>query len=145
MSYSIKVKVYQTNTNAFFQLIEKGVWHYADGGVWTEQSDIHKLTMGGSGTSGILRFKTEQGKEAFFVALGVHNCKPWVDIITGLANDITGVRALPEYYNGTNPDREHSREAQRTNQEVLNADRRKIGARYAVSDGKDLELHIIIG
>ncbi|KAK6071019.1 L-lactate dehydrogenase (FMN-dependent dehydrogenase) [Seiridium cupressi] len=124
---------------------QKAVWHYTDGGVWTEEDGTHKLTMGGSGTSGLLRFKTEQGKEAFFVAMGVHNYKPWIDIITGLANDVTGVRALSEYYNGTHAERERSREAQSTSQEILNADHRKIGARFAVSDGKNLELHIIVG
>ncbi|KIK57114.1 hypothetical protein GYMLUDRAFT_229808 [Collybiopsis luxurians FD-317 M1] len=145
MSYTITVKVYQTNPNAFFQLVEKGVWYYANGGTWSETDGVHKLTMGGSGTSGILRFRTEQGKEAFFVALGVHNYKPWVDIITGLADDVTGVKALPEYYNDTNPERVKSREAQRTSQEILNAQGRTVGANYTVTSGNNLEMNIILG
>jgi hypothetical protein len=144
MSYSIKVRVFQTNTNAFFHIVEKGVWHYANGGTWNETNGILTLTMGGSGTSGILRFMTEQGKEAFFVAMGVHNYKPWVDTITGLGDDITGVKALPEYYTGTN-DRTRSREAQRTSQSILNVDRRTISTKYRVAEGNNLELDIVIG
>lgn len=145
MSYTIKVRVYQTNENAYFRIVEKGVWHYANGGTWNDENGALLLTMGGSGTSGILRFMTEQGKEAFFVAMGVHNYKPWVDTITGLADDVTGVKALPEYYNNTNPERCRSREAQRTGQTILNIDRRNISTKYRVAEGHNLELDIIIG
>ncbi|KAK6519862.1 hypothetical protein TWF506_000156 [Arthrobotrys conoides] len=145
MSYAIKVRVYQTNENAYFRVVEKGVWHYANGGIWTEQDDALLLTIGGSGTSGIIRFQTEQGKEAFFVAFGVHNYKPWLDIITGLGDDITGVRALPEYYNNSNPERVKSREAQRTSQSILNIDHRTIAAHYKVAEGHELELNIVLG
>ncbi|KAI2612205.1 lectin [Hypoxylon fragiforme] len=149
MSYSIKVRVYQTNTNAFFTLVESGCWHYASGGTWDCSSppcsSSLTLSMGGSGTSGMLRFRTEQGKEAFFVAMGVHNYKPWVDVVTGLANDVTCVSALPEYYNDVNPVRCKAREAQRTSQTILNADHRKISANYCVTEGKELQLNIVIG
>ena len=64
MGYTIRVCGYQTNTNAFFHIVEKGCWHYANGAQWTEQDGVLTLTMGDSGTSGMLRFKTEQGKEA---------------------------------------------------------------------------------
>ncbi|KAH7251534.1 Cytolysin/lectin [Fusarium tricinctum] len=144
MSYTIKVRVYQTNTNAFFHIVEKGCWHYANGAQWTEQNGILTLSMGGSGTSGMLRFKTEQGKEAFFVALGVHNYKPWVDTVTGLSDEVTCVKALPEYY-GNASDRTRSRESQRTEQTILNIDRRNISTKYKVKEGNNLELDIIIG
>ncbi|KIK57113.1 hypothetical protein GYMLUDRAFT_87113 [Collybiopsis luxurians FD-317 M1] len=145
MSYSIKVKVYQTNTNAFFQLVEKDVWYYANGGVWNESDGVHKLSMGGSGTSGMLRFRSEQGNEAFWVAQGVHNYKPWVDIVTNLTNDYTGVKGLPEYYGSTVPGRAQAREAQRTSWQAVNAQGRKITANFTVSSGNNLELNIIIG
>ncbi|CAM1505799.1 Fc.00g114360.m01.CDS01 [Cosmosporella sp. VM-42] len=145
MSYTIKVRVYQTNANAFFRIVEKGVWHYANGGTWTDQDGLLTLTMGGSGTSGMLRFMTEQGKEAFIIAMGEHNYKPWLDIVTGLADEVTCVKALPEYYNDTNPERVRSREAQRTSQSILNIDRRTIAANFRVADGKNQELDIIIG
>ncbi|KAG5655444.1 hypothetical protein KAF25_000693 [Fusarium avenaceum] len=144
MSYTIKVRAYQTNTNAFFHIVEKGCWHYANGAQWTEQDGVLTLFMGGSGTSGMLRFKTEQGKEAFFVALGVHNYKPWVDTVTGLGDEVTCVKALPEYY-GNASDRTRSRESQRTEQNILNIDRRNISTKYKVKEGNNLELDIIIG
>lgn len=145
MSYSIKVRVYQSETNTWFKIVEKAVFYYGNGGVFSEQDGVNTLTIGSSGTSGLLRFKTEQGKEAFFVAFGVHNYKPWLDIITGLADDVTGVKALPEYYNNVNPERVKSREAVRTRQSILNIDRRTIAAEYKVTEGKNLELAIIIG
>ncbi|KAJ4320909.1 hypothetical protein N0V84_005613 [Fusarium piperis] len=139
----IQVRVYQNNTNAYFHIVEKGCWHYAKGAEWSEHNGIQTLTMGDSGTSGMLRFKTEQGKEAFFIAMGVHNYKPWVDIVTGLADDVTCVKALPEYY-GNASERTRSRESQRTEQSILNIDRRTIATNYKVSQGNDLELDIII-
>lgn len=145
MSYSIQVRVYQTNNNAFFRIVEKGVWYYANGGTWSDKDGDLTLAMGGSGTSGVLRFMTTEGKEAFFIAMGVHNYKPWVDIVTGLADNVTGVKALPEYYNDTNPTRVQSREAQRTSQSILNIDNRNISAAYKVSSGNNLELDIVIG
>uniref|UniRef100_A0A8H7KE33 Lectin n=1 Tax=Bionectria ochroleuca TaxID=29856 RepID=A0A8H7KE33_BIOOC len=145
MSYSIKTRVYQTNTNAYFHVVEKGVWHFANGGTWSDQNGILTLTMGGSGTSGMLRFMTEQGTEAFFIALGVHNYRPWVDIVTGLANNVTCVRALPEYYDSKHSVRCASREAQRTSQSILNIDHRTISVEYKVAEGHNLELNIVIG
>jgi hypothetical protein len=144
MSYTVQVRIYQTSTNAFFHVVEKACWHYANGSQWLEQNGMYTLTMGNSGTSGMLRFKTDQGKEAFFVALGVHNYKPWVDIVTGLADDVTCVKALPEYY-GNASDRTRAREAQKTELSILNADRRNISARYRVREGNNLQLDIVIG
>ncbi|KAM0425953.1 hypothetical protein ACHAPT_008892 [Fusarium lateritium] len=144
MPYTIKVRVYQTNPNAFFHIVEQGCWHYAKGATWSDHDGLLTLTMGDSGTSGMLRFKTEQGKEAFFIAMGVHNYKPWVDIVTGLADDVTCVKALPEYY-GNSSERTRSRESQRTEQSILNIDRRTIASKFRVAQGNDLELDIIIG
>ncbi|RSL91432.1 hypothetical protein CEP52_014255 [Fusarium oligoseptatum] len=143
MPYTIKVRVYQTNPNAYFHIVEKGCWHYGKSCEWSEHNGVLTLTMGESGTSGMLRFKTEQGKEAFFIVMGVHNYKPWVDTVTGLADDVTCVKALPEYY-GNASDRTRSRESQRTSQSILNIDRRTIATEYKVSQGNDLELNIII-
>ncbi|KZV96848.1 hypothetical protein EXIGLDRAFT_764915 [Exidia glandulosa HHB12029] len=69
MSYTIIVKVFQTNPNAWFEVIESTVWHYANGGSWTKANDKYVLTMGSTGTSGILRFQS--GDQYFIVALGV--------------------------------------------------------------------------
>ncbi|KAF6743564.1 fruit body lectin [Ephemerocybe angulata] len=145
MSYSITVRVYQRNPNAFFKIVEKGVWHYANGGTWSDKDGVQTLTMGGSGTSGMLRFMTEGGKEAFFVAMGVHNYKRWVDVITGLADDITCVKAMHEYYDNSNPPRAQAREAQRTEISILNLQSRTIAAKYSVAEGNNLVLDIVIG
>lgn len=93
MTYTITVRVYQSNPNAFFEIVEKTVWNYANGGTWTVKDDRQVLTMGGSGTSGILRFVS--GEERFIVALGVHNYKRWVDVSTGLAPNQTATNAHP--------------------------------------------------
>jgi hypothetical protein len=93
----------------------------------------------------MLRFMNEQGKEAFYIALGVHNFKRWVDIVAGLPNDVTCVRALPEYYNASNTIRVQSREAQRISQSITNINGRIISVNYRVPEGNDLELDIMIG
>ncbi|KAK2596099.1 hypothetical protein QQS21_006446 [Conoideocrella luteorostrata] len=145
MSYNIQVRIYQSDIHNFFHVVERGVWNYANGGSWTEQDGALKLAMGGSGTSGILRFKPENGDEAFFVIAGVHNYKPWVDIVTGLANNVTGASALPEYYNNTHAERVKAREAQRTTCSVYNVARRTISATFKSGEGHDLALDIVIG
>jgi Fungal fruit body lectin len=71
MTYTVAVRVYQTNPNAFFNVVEKTAWHYANGGTWSESNGAFALTMGGSGTSGTLRFVADTGE--IFVVLGVHN------------------------------------------------------------------------
>jgi len=145
MSYTITVRLYQSNPNAFFKVVEMGNWHYANGGTWSQTDGVLKLTMGGSGTAGMLRFMTEEGKEAFFVAMGVHNYKPWLDVVTGLADDITVVRVLNEYYDGNNPPRVAARESHRQTASILNIDNRNISAEYTDNEGNDLKLVIIIG
>ncbi|KAI1051028.1 hypothetical protein LB506_010948 [Fusarium annulatum] len=102
MPYTVKVRVYQTNQNAYFRVVET-----------SESNGVLSLYMGDSGTAGLLRFKNEEGKESFSVAIGVHVYKPWLDIITGLADNITGAQSLPEYY-GETTDKTKRREATKT-------------------------------
>ncbi|KAF8434250.1 lectin [Terfezia claveryi] len=141
MSYTISVRIYQTNTNAFFQLVEKTVWNYANGGTWTEANDEHILTIGGSGTSGTLRFSSDTG-ERFLVALGVHNYKRWGDIVTGLSTDQTGVVLNAEYYNSV---RSFAREKQLSTYTVTSGQGRKFTVTYTVAEGNNLRANIIIG
>lgn len=145
MSYTVKTRIYQTGIPAYFNLLETGVWHYARGGQWADLSTTPTLTMGTSGTSGILRFRTEDGREAFFVAVGVHNWKPWVDIVTNLEDHDTGVKCLPEYYVGDKVERVRAREAQRGEWKATNNKGRVIKARFRGTEGHELELDIIIG
>lgn len=144
MSYKITVRVYQTNPNAFFHSVENSVWNYANGGTWSEVDGQQVLTMGGSGTSGTLRFVSDSG-ENFIVAMGVHNYKRWGDIVTNLQNDQTGVIINPQYYSNQNPDREKAREAQLVEYNVKNAKGRNFEIKYTVSDGNNLAANIIIG
>ncbi|PPQ81531.1 hypothetical protein CVT25_013327 [Psilocybe cyanescens] len=53
--------------------------------------------MGGSGTSGIVRFASDSG-ENFAVVLGVHNYARWCDIVTDIPTTQTATTLQPIYY-----------------------------------------------
>ncbi|KAF8999150.1 fungal fruit body lectin [Cyathus striatus] len=142
MSYKITVRVFQTNPNTFFRVVEKTVWKYANGGTWDEVNGQHVLNMGGSGTSGTLRFVADNG-ENFIVAVGVHNYKRWGDIVTNLSNEQTGVVINPEYYSVK--EREQARERQLVSYNVKNAKGRNFAVTYTVAEGNDLQCNVIIG
>jgi hypothetical protein len=144
MSYSITAQIYQTNTNAFFRVVEKTVWHFANGGTWSEVDGTHVLNMGGSGTSGSLRLVSDSG-ENFIITLGVHNYKRWGDIVTNLGNGQTGVVINPQYYEGDHPERAKARERQLTSYSVSNNKGRKFSFNYTVADGNNLKVNIVIG
>ena len=144
MSYTITARVYQTNTNAFFNVVERTVWNYANGGTWSEVDGAYVLTMGGSGTCGSLRFLADTG-ENFIITLGVHNYLRWGDIVTNLTNEQTGVIITPQYYSDANPDRERQREKQLTTYNVSNLKGRSFAFNYTVVDGNNLTVNIIIG
>jgi hypothetical protein len=144
MSYTIIAKVYQTNQNAFFHVVEKTVWKYANGGTWGEVDGCHLLTMGGSGTSGSLRFVSDTG-ENFIVTLGVHNYKRWGDIVPNLTHEETGVVITPQYYSDKHGDREKQREKQLTTYSVKNSKGRSFSLHYTVTEGNNLKVNIVIG
>ncbi|KAG8989612.1 hypothetical protein FRB94_001006 [Tulasnella sp. JGI-2019a] len=143
MSYKITVKVYRTNPNNFFDNVERTVWKYANGGTWTELGDELVLNMGGSGTSGSLRFLANDG-ESFVATFGVHNYKRWCDIVTNLSNEQTAMIINAEYYDGTK-DRAAAREAQRANYSVSNSKGRKFTINFTQAEGNDLKADLIIG
>ncbi|KAH9995931.1 lectin [Russula compacta] len=144
MSYTITAKVYQTNTNAFFRIVEKTVWKYANGGTWSEVDDQQVLTIGGSGTSGSLRFVSDTS-ENFIITLGVDGSKRWGDIVTNLTSSETGVVINPQYYDSNYPDREKQRTAQLTSYSVANSEGRKFAFNYTVTEGNSLAVNIVIG
>ncbi|KAI0312128.1 fungal fruit body lectin-domain-containing protein [Amylostereum chailletii] len=144
MSYTITVRVYQANTDAFFKIVEKTVWKYANGGTWAEANGEQVLTMGGSGTSGTLRFLSNTG-ELFIVALGVHNYRRWADIVTDLTPSDTGVAINPQYYSYGSNARARIREQTLSTYSVTNAKGRKIAVNYTVAEGNNLKADIIIG
>ncbi|KAG2411507.1 hypothetical protein HFD88_009063 [Aspergillus terreus] len=98
MAYRIHLTVRNT-TGDTLTIVEKACWHYANGGTWTEDNGQHILSMGGSGTSGMLRFKSSSG-DIFSVVLGIHNYKPWCDVQVKLRDEDTTATMLPEYYSG---------------------------------------------
>jgi len=144
MSYTITARVYQTNPNAFFRCVEKTCWNYANGCTWSEVNDEHVLTMGGSGTSGTLRFMSDTN-ELCIIALGVHNYKRWGDIVTNLSTTETGVIINPQYYSDDHKDREKARENQLASYNVKNAKGRQFAINYTVAEGNNLKCNIIIG
>ncbi|GFF48748.1 boletus edulis lectin [Aspergillus lentulus] len=98
MSYTIRLRV-ENSTSDTLTVVEKTCWYYANGCTWTEQDGQHVLFMGGSGTSGMLRFKSSSG-DLFTVALGMHNYNPWRGLLVDLREDDTALKLHPEYYNG---------------------------------------------
>ncbi|KAL4779267.1 fungal fruit body lectin [Aspergillus varians] len=98
MSYTISLNI-RNDTTESLAVVEKTCWYYANGGIWTEHGSNHALTMGGSGTSGILRFRSDSG-ELFTAIVGIHNYNPWGDVQVDLAGGDTGVKLNPEYYSG---------------------------------------------
>ncbi|KAJ7903937.1 fungal fruit body lectin [Mycena leptocephala] len=141
MSYKITLRVYQTNPNAYFRIVEKTVWNHANGGTWSESDGEQVLIMGGSGTSGILRFLSDTG-EYFLVAIGVHNYKRWCDIVSNITPDMTGATVHPEYYTGG---RAFVRERQLASYGGPNAQGRSLDIKFTVAEGNDLKAYIIIG
>ncbi|KIJ11856.1 hypothetical protein PAXINDRAFT_83884 [Paxillus involutus ATCC 200175] len=143
MSYSIKLCVFQTNpSRGFFSCVENTCWNFANGGTWSSAGGALTLTMGGSGTSGTLRFMSDKG-ERLIVAIGVHNYKRWCDVVTGLAPDATGVVINGEYYNSGQ--RAYMREKQLAEYSVTSAAGTKVQVRFTVADGNALQANVIIG
>jgi len=143
MSYTISVIVAQAKDVPSFQIVEKTIWNLANGGTWTHSNDKEILTMGGSGTSGSLRFVADTG-ENFIVTFGVHSYKRWGDIVTDLRNDETATTITPQYYSNDHSDREAAREAQRTQYSVRNSRGRNFSFHYTVAEGNHLKVNVVI-
>ncbi|KAI9571023.1 lectin [Boletus coccyginus] len=143
MSYSINLHIYQKDPNfGSFSIVEQTVWYYANGGTWSESSGALTLTMGGSGTSGVIRFKSTKG-ELITVAVGVHNYKRWCDVVTGLKPEETALKINGQYYN--NGGRDWVREKQETEHTATSPSGTKVTIKYTVTEGSNLAANIIIG
>ncbi|KAI0406773.1 fruit body lectin [Xylaria palmicola] len=143
MSYTVRVRARNANNAPYFHIAEMAVWHYANGGSWLNSDGVLKLTMGGSGTSGMLRYQTEAGGEPFTVVIGVHNYNPWVHILPDVAPNETCVALLPQYYAGG----KHSGVPIVTACTVHNSANRSLAATFASggTDGRNYTLDITIG
>ncbi|KAH0831303.1 lectin [Lanmaoa asiatica] len=141
MSYSISMRVFQSNpARGYFHIVEQTCWNYANGCTWSESNGIITLTMGGSGTSGVIRFMSDKG-ERITIAVGVHNYKRWCDVVTGLAPKDTGIVINGQYYN--NGGRDYMREKQLSEYSVTSTVGTKIGVAYTVTEGNNLQADII--
>ncbi|KAI0454289.1 fruit body lectin [Xylaria acuta] len=141
MSYTVRVRVRHGNTDAYFHIAEMAVWHYANGGAWANSDGVLMLTMGGSGTSGMLRFQTDNGKEPFTVVIGVHNYKPWVHILADVPPNETTVVLLPQYYAGG----KHSGVPIVPTCNIHNSVQRNLSAAFRGTEGRDYTLDLVIG
>jgi hypothetical protein len=98
MSYTIRLHFQPANINSTFGVTDRAVWHYANGGTWTDNGEgVFILTMGGSGTSGMLRLQQQDGSEPFTVVVGVHNYEPWCHILPDVGNE-TAAALIAQYY-----------------------------------------------
>jgi len=101
MSYTITLSIHN-HFGDTLTVVEETCWYYANGGTWTERDGQHVLSMAGSGTSGMLRFKSSMG-ESFALIVGIHNFKPWCDLVVDLKDGDTNMKTHPLYYDGTLP------------------------------------------
>ncbi|KAJ8110345.1 hypothetical protein ONZ43_g5891 [Nemania bipapillata] len=138
MAYTVRVRARQPNANAYFHVAEMAAFH---SGSWSNTDGVLKLTMSASGTSGMLRYQTETGAEAFTVAIGVHNYKPWVHILPDVAPSETCVALLPQYYAGG----KHSGIPIVPTCTVYNSAQRSLTATFVSTEGHDYSLDIVIG
>ncbi|KAH9946726.1 lectin [Amylocystis lapponica] len=140
MSYTILVRTTDTTQGRFF-LSEKTVWHFANGGTWSDTNGLQTLTMGGSGTCGGIRLISSDRSEVIFVAVGIHNYKPWCDIVPDLTIEDTSLKVHPQYYG---PERSAIREEQAVLIERTSATGRKLTVRYTAQDKNVFRVQILI-
>jgi hypothetical protein len=136
MSYTLAIRTVNDTADTL-TLVEKSVWHYGNGGTWTDREEGHILQIGSSGTSGLLRFKSSNG-EIFVVAVGVHNYKRWCDVQAKPKDDDTLPKLHPLYYNEKDPQYQvlwkQAPEASATT-----AKGKKITVKFYVADGNQLK------
>ncbi|KAF7345987.1 XCL-like lectin [Mycena venus] len=146
MSYTITVRVFQTNPNsgAYFRIVEQTTFRSGDGkNEWNLIQGAPTISFGFSGSSGALRFKSDKTNEPFIVVLGVHNYKRWCDIVTDPTPLQTAMAINEEYYGGGGRDR--CRERQNASCNTTNSRGRKITVNYSVADGNCLVADVIVG
>lgn len=138
--YFIHVRVVQTDPADWYRIVEKTVF---SNGTWGEAGGEQTLTMGGSGTSGVLRFTNPDG-DNFLVALGVHNYKRWCDIVPDATTSMTGVQVHPSYYSSGDGNRNGMLWKQLANLESTTAKTTKVKVDYYKEDGNTLYATITV-
>jgi len=138
MSYTIIARIIDSS-DVGFTVVEKATM---SSGTWSDTDGINTLTMDSSGTSGGLRFRSTDGAEIFYVALGVHNYKRWCDIVTDLVAQDSGVKLQPEYYESGK--RNEMLWKQLPEIEKTSAKGRKITVTYVKEEKSVFHVHIVI-
>ncbi|KAF8962721.1 fungal fruit body lectin [Flammula alnicola] len=136
MSYKITLRIYQTNPNAYFRVVEQTVYK----GTWTEADGERKLSLNNSGVCGTIRLVADNG-ENFLVAIGIHDFQRWCDIVTNLGEDDTGLNINPQYCGA----RSGIREKKLSSYSISNVKGRKFSINFTVAEGNDLKANVIIG
>jgi hypothetical protein len=143
MSYTIQLRIFQSSpARGLFTLVEETNWNFANGGTWSDTDGVLTLRMGGSGTSGVLRFKSDTTGEFITVAVGVHNYKRWCDVVTGLPSNQTALVVNGQYYN--NGPRAYMREKQLASYGVRSARGTTVKVVYTVAEGNNLKANVLI-
>ncbi|KAJ8488169.1 hypothetical protein ONZ45_g3905 [Pleurotus djamor] len=144
MATQITVRIYQTNTNAWFKVVETSVHH---AGIWEYKNGEYVLTIGYD-TSGAIKVDAG-GEEAVFV-FGAHDGRdrPWCDVVTDLKPGETASAINREYYPDTAPkgctNRSYAREKHQTRSSVTNKKKRRFDVEYKVGSGVIVQADIVI-
>jgi hypothetical protein len=102
------------------------------------------LTMGGSGTSGTLRFHNANTGEYVSFTVGFHNYKSWCDIVTNLDPKDSAAKINAQYYEGDDKDRFAMRENQTQEHSVKNSKGRNFTVKFVGGSGQNVEAQMII-
>ncbi|KAG9224195.1 hypothetical protein CCMSSC00406_0004694 [Pleurotus cornucopiae] len=102
MSYKFVVRVYQTNTNAFFKPVEASVYK---AGTWSNNDGEHILLLGYD-TSAAIRL--DAGSEHVVVFLGNHDKNVWCDIDTDIGGK-SSAQLNMQYYDGQARERDRKK------------------------------------
>ncbi|KAG9006207.1 hypothetical protein FRB94_000902 [Tulasnella sp. JGI-2019a] len=96
MVYTIKVTIVQDRKPPF-DIDDLGT--HCDTGTWDADpiTSTFTLTMNESGTSGALLYRRPDKDSCCFV-LGVHNYKPWCNVVTDLSPTDTATSILNTFY-----------------------------------------------
>ncbi|KAG2089018.1 Cytolysin/lectin [Suillus cothurnatus] len=122
--HTITVRTIDTTaSDPGFTIVEKTVWHYANGGRWSNTGSIETLIMGGSGTS------------------GVHNYNVWCDAVTDLEPGDTGLKIHAQYYiaGPRKDDWIQLAEVRKTSKQGTT-----VNVKFVTQEGNNLVVHITI-
>ncbi|KAI0341041.1 lectin [Trametopsis cervina] len=138
MSYTITLRIYQSNRKNFFRIVEKTAFGE---GVWDESFGQQVLTSSSSGNSGIIMFQDDNG-ERFTLVLGVHNYAPWTDTVTGVSPRDTAGVVIAQYYN--NGPRAWAREKTWISHTATSSTGTRCSVNFTNTEGHDLKAQLYI-